>query len=165
MSKTISEGSTSVPITIDPRDQYGNPTSHESDVFQYFWADNEETAKTLSTDTEIEKFSEGTSLLHVTLNGVDIAGSPFAVSSEKELLKMPGLATIALIVAIVIGGGQLLFMIIVMFALRDKIFIKRQSVVNLLFALYSGVDWVFDVYFVSKAFERGYSTHGSVGGG
>ena len=72
---------------------------------------------------------------------------------------MPGLATVALLVAIIIGCGQLLFLLVARVVLREREFIKRQSLVNFTFAVYSGVDWLFDLIFVSKAFARGYATY------
>ena len=89
---------------------------------QYFWDDNENAKhKVSNTASTISKTTEGTSLLHIELNGLAIRGSPFAVTTEKALIKMPGPSLIALIFGGVIGGGQLIF-----FALISLVFGEKQ---------------------------------------
>jgi len=62
---TILEETTEFIVSIDPRDNYGNPTNHDGDVFVYFWADeddkNDEGTKMIIEDrtaTTINKISE-----------------------------------------------------------------------------------------------------------
>ena len=122
---TVADGETLLIITLEPRDDYGNPKtlqsaeaggegggSEESDVFEFFW-DYDEDARTAITNTtsEISKTTEGTSLLHIELNGLAIRGSPFAVTTEKLLSQMPGRANVALIVGSLIGGETIQYTI------------------------------------------------------
>jgi len=155
---TIPEDTTSLIISIEPHDRFNNPTNHNGDGFHYYWDDDDDESNTITdlTGTTIDKPTEGTSLLHITLNGVEIDNSPFAVTTQKARIAMPAVAMITLIIAIALGGGQFLFIILSQLISRHKTFIARQSNVNLAFAIYSRVDWSLDVYFVSRAFARGY---------
>ena len=68
----------------------------------------------------ISKITEGTSLLHILLNDSPIRGSPFAVTTEKALIKMPEQSLIALILSGVIGGGQLIFFMLMPVIFGEK---------------------------------------------
>jgi len=163
--QTLGEGVSTFDFIVFTRDEFGNPSFDSADTtLEYYWADNKETTtKIVDRAATVKKDTEGTSLLHITLNNDDIYGSPFGVTSEKQLLKMPGLATLSLFIAIILGGGQLMFFVAIIVFFRDKNFVKRQSILNNAASVYSGADWFSDVYFVSEAFRRGYSNYGKSG--
>ena len=163
--QTLGEGVSTFDFIVFTRDEFGNPSFDSADTtLEYYWADNKETTtKIVDRAATVKKDTEGTSLLHITLNNDDIYGSPFGVTSEKQLLKMPGLATLSLFIAIILGGGQLMFFVAIIVFFRDKNFVKRQSILNNAASVYSGADWFGDVYFVSEAFRRGYSNYGKSG--
>jgi len=64
VSSTVPEDATKVPISIFPRDEFGNPSAHDDDEFSYFWAEDNggEPNAMLSTVMNITKLTEGTSV-------------------------------------------------------------------------------------------------------
>ena len=174
---TVADGETTFLVTLDLRDNFGNPTTlqtveadtdiredDDDDVLEYFWDNNGDTRSTITNTTmTISKTTEGTSLLYIELNGLAIRGSPFAVTTEKVLNPLPGIASIVLIFGSTIAALQLVFFILIQFVLTEKKYIKRQSRAHLLAAVYSGLDWFLDVYFANEAFARGFIVHAKVG--
>ena len=150
---TVAEGETTLLITLEPRDDFGNPKTlqtveiekEEGDTgFEYFRTtrllDYEEDVRKpiTSTTTKIFKTTEGTSFLHIELNGLAIGGSPFAVTTEKELIKMPGLSMVALIIGGVIGGGQLIFFALIPLFFGEKEVSERKRLTHWLTFFFQG---------------------------